>query len=246
VIVMAHLKRYSMPGYWPLGVKCQTFVVRPSPGPHPLNRCMPLRVVVRDLLGLAETTSEAKRVLNAGKVMVDKRVRKDPGFPVGLMDVVEIPDIGKNYRVGVNAKGLHLQEITKEDAGSKLCMITGKRTLNAGVQISLHDGRNIMLDAGKSYRVGDTVAISLPGQKITAHYKLENGSNALVYSGRNIGMSGVITGIKTRKKMTEKSTAKVRVGGTEIETLKDYIFVAAGQGASPSGPVAAPKRRAKK
>ena len=36
---------------------------------------------------------------------VDGRVRKDPKFPLGLMDVFSIPRIKKNYRVLIDVKG---------------------------------------------------------------------------------------------------------------------------------------------
>ena len=228
---MAHLKRYVMPRAWPVAVKEETFIIRPSSGPHPLNRCMPLQILVRDVLGLAETASEARQILNSGKVMVDKKVRRKAKFPVGLMDIIEIPEAGKHYRVNVNRKGIFIENISSGDAAEKLCLITGKKTLKGGIeQINLHDGRNIRLDKSKekgkeSYGVHDSVVISLPDQKIKKHYKLEKGSPAFIFSGKNIGISGKIKEVKTRKSMTEKSMVKITSEHKEIETLKDYVFV---------------------
>lgn len=229
-MIMAHLKRYMMPKEWPVAVKEETFIIRPCPGPHPLRRCMPLQVVLRDVLGLAETAKESRQILNAGKVLVDRKTRKNPKFPVGLMDTIEIPDAGKHYRVNVNDKGIFIEKIKADEAGKKLCMITGKKTLKKGVeQLNLHDGRSMLLAKearGKGvYSVHDSIVISLPDQKITKHYRLEKGSPAFIFSGKNVGAKGTIKEVKTRKSMTEKSTVAIRSEDKEIETLKDYVFV---------------------
>jgi small subunit ribosomal protein S4e len=223
---MAHLKRYMMPKAWPVPVKKEKFIIRPTPGPHPLKRCMPLRVVLRDVLGIAETASEARQILNAGKVLIDKKVRKDPKFPVGLMDIIEIPDVKKQFKMSINNKGIFVDKIKAEEAGKKLCMIIGKKTLKKGIeQLNLHDGRNLLLDKGKnSYKVGDSVEISLPGGKIVNHYKLEKGGPAFIFSGKNMGASGKITSVNTKKSMTETSTVTIKSAHKEIETLKDYVF----------------------
>lgn len=227
---MAHLKRYTMPKAWPVAVKKETFIVRPCPGPHPRKRCMPLRVILRDVLGIAETASEARQILNSGKVLVDKKVRKDPKFPVGLMDIIEIPDIKKQFRMSINSKGIFVDKINAEEAGKKLCMIIGKKTLRKGAeQLNLHDGRNIRPEKGKtSYRVGDSVEISLGDNKIMKHFKLEKGSPAFIFSGKNMGANGTITKVNIRKSLTETSTVVIKSVHKEIETLRDYIFVGDG------------------
>jgi len=38
-------------------------------------------------------------------IFVNGRIRKDPKFPLGLMDVFSIPRIKKNYRVLIDVKG---------------------------------------------------------------------------------------------------------------------------------------------
>ena len=223
---MAHLKRYVMPKSWPVPVKAETFIIRPCAGPHALRNCMPLQVVIRNVLGVAETAAEARKIMNEGKVMVDKRKVKDPKFPVGLMDIVEIQGSGKHYLVNVNEKGLSVEEVKSNQTGHKLCMIIGKKTLKKGKhQLNLHDGRNILIDKDNKYNVRDTILISLPDQKIVGHFKLEKGSPAFIYSGKNMGARGTITKVKTRKSMTEKSTVELKSDKKEIETLKEYVFV---------------------
>jgi small subunit ribosomal protein S4e len=147
------------------------------------------------------------------------------------MDIIEIPDAGKHYRVNVNAKGIFIEKIKADETSKKLCMIIGRKTLKKGVeQLNLHDGRNMLLakeakGKGGDYKVHDSIAISLPDQKITKHYRLEKGSPAFIFSGKNVGAKGTIKEVKTRKSMTEKSTVAIKSADKEIETLKDYVFV---------------------
>lgn len=222
---MAHLKRYSIPGFWPIRKKGKVFTVRPMPGPHPRGACMPLQVVLRDALRYAETAGEAKRILGEGKIMVDKKVRRDPKFPVGLMDVIEIPDAKQYFRVVVNRKGLSVKEIGENDSKRKLCRIRGKKTVKGGrTQLNLHDGRNILADRDV-YMVGDTVMISVPDQKILKHFRFEKGESAIVISGKNIGVTGKIIEIRKRKNMLEKAIVVIESKGGEIQTLRDYIMI---------------------
>lgn len=228
---MAHMKRYLIPKFWPVPKKERKWVVRPGSGPHPLGFCIPLQILVKDILGYAKGSREARKIVRAGKILVDKKERKDPKFPVGLMDTIEIPDAGQYLRVLLDRNGLRLEKTGKEDAGKKLCKIRGKKTLKGGVfQISLHDGRNILIKGKSPYRVGDSLLISLPGQKVVKHFRLEKGTDALVIAGANIGISGKIKEIRERKDMLRKSTVTLEIEkGKSIETLKDYILVGGGK-----------------
>ncbi len=121
-----HMKRYSMPGFWPLGKKVEKFVVTPASGPHPKHSNIPLLIVLRDILGFAENAKEARMILNKGDVLIDKKPVKDEKHPVGLMDIVEFPTIKKQFRVLTGTKGIELQEIPAKESSSKLCRIKGK------------------------------------------------------------------------------------------------------------------------
>jgi small subunit ribosomal protein S4e len=222
---MTHLKRLTIPKTWPVSRKEKKFAVTPSPGPHPKYECIPLRIILRDILGYAENIRETRMILSQGKVLVDKRPMKDSRFPVGLMDVVEIPDTRHTFRMVVTGKGLNLDKISEEEASWKICKITGKTTLKKGIhQLNLHDGRNMLLKKD-AYKPGDSLKISLPEQKILKHFKLEKGAHGFVTAGRNMGAWGRIKEIEEKEHMTEKSTVTLDTGKKEIKTLKKYIFV---------------------
>ena len=225
---MTHLKRLGIPKTWPMSRKEQKFAVTPSPGPHPKLECMPLRVILRDLLSYADNAKETRNILSQGKVLVDKRPRKSSRFPVGLMDIIEIPGARQCFRVMVSTRGLGLEKIEESEASKKTCKITGKTTLKGGIQqLNLHDGRNILIKKD-AYKVGDSLKISLPDQKILKHYALEKGARCLITAGRNIGIWGRIKDIEERLHSLEKSTVTLDTGEKEIKTLRGYIFIAEG------------------
>ncbi len=214
-----------MPMFWPVVRKGFTFVKRPSPGPHPKSNCIPLHVLVRDYLGLARNQAEIKRVLNSGAVIVDKQVRKDRGFPIGFMDIVEIPNASLSFRITMDSHGLALSPIETGETGKKYCRVQQKRTVNGGIQtISLHDGRNIRLEKNAKIRPGDTVVISLPGQKIEKHFAITEGSTAMIYAGRNKGMVGTIKTIRRRTNMLETAAVILETAKGLVETPLDYVM----------------------
>ncbi|MBI4175836.1 MAG: 30S ribosomal protein S4e [Candidatus Aenigmarchaeota archaeon] len=222
---MAYLKRLAMPDFWPLEKKRNVLVVSPLPGPHAKRSCIPLQVVLRDMLHIADSAAEARKILKQGKVMVDRKVRKEVGFPVGLMDVVEIPDMKKTFRVIPVQKGVELAAINAGEAAQKICRIVGKSIVKGGdVQLHMHDGRNVLAGKAEQYKVGDSVMISLPEQKITKHYKMEKGAHVVVVGGKNRGKKGVIRDIRKRKTMLETSTVSIKAAADEIETLLDLVM----------------------
>ena len=228
---MPHLKRHMMPGFWKISRKQKTYAVAPSPGPHAKNACIPLQVIVRDILGYAETGDEAKRIIKQGGVLVDGVVRKDHRHPAGLMDAVTIKPTGEHFRVALGPKGLFLEKTTAADAGRKLCIIRKKYTAKGNVQcISLHDGRMIAVGKAADYKPGETVAIEVPWQKIVGHVRFEKGAEAIITGGKNMGAGGRIKEIRERKFMTEKSVVILDVGGKEVETLKEYVMVTGSKG----------------
>ena len=100
-----HLKRLAAPVRWELPRKTHKFTVRPLPGAHPMSESLPLLLIIRDVLKYADNAREAKKIIKMGKVLVDGRVRKEEKLPVGLMDVVSLPEADENYRVLFDRKG---------------------------------------------------------------------------------------------------------------------------------------------
>ncbi len=100
-----HLKRLPAPRSWTVTRKTEFWVLRPSPGPHPIERSVPVGLILRDMLKLCDTAREARHILNNRGVLVDGRVITEPKFPVGLMDVLTLKDLKTHYRMLVDTRG---------------------------------------------------------------------------------------------------------------------------------------------
>ncbi|MBN67358.1 MAG: 30S ribosomal protein S4e [Rickettsiales bacterium] len=216
----SHHKRLVMPRTWPLTRKTNIWVQKPNPSGHRIEMCMPLGVVLRDVLGIAHNMREAKRILHSRKVMVDGRIETDRARGVGLMDVLTVGD--KNYRCILDTNGkLRYRPITKKAASSKICRIMGKTTIKGGVtQVHLHDGRNIESDDPSNYKTGDSMVISLPDQKVTSLIEMKKGALAYLTGGSHIGETAVIESndVKRSSKPNETSFS-------DFGTITDYVFI---------------------
>jgi len=230
-----HLKRKPAPKFWPIPRKEFVWTVKPKPGPHPVSRCVPLTLIIRDVLGLAKTRKEAKAIISQEKIMVDGKVQREELFPTGLMDVVSIPETEKAYRVLPSEKGLILHSVGKDEAGFKLCRIENKSIVADGhVQLNLHDGRNLLIRVKDPknpeedvYQTLDTLKIRIPDQEVVEHMKLAEGAPAMIVEGKNIGRHGKIVTIERglgQKRRNSLITIEDKAGN-RFQTILDYVFV---------------------
>ncbi|OEC88059.1 MULTISPECIES: 30S ribosomal protein S4e [Methanobacterium] len=220
-----HLKRFKAPKHWPIHPKENKWTTKPNAGPHAIEGSLPLLLIVRDILGVADNAREAKRIINNGEILVDGRARKDYKFPVGFMDVIEIPKSEKVYRVLPDEKGrLTLHSIVAENKDFKLCKITEKTTISGGkTQLNLHDGRNHIVDNG--YKVGDVVILKVPEQEITDSIDFVKGNIGLITGGKHTGEIGRIKEINITKSSMPNTVEMETEDKKTFLTLKDYVFV---------------------
>lgn len=229
---MARTKRYSISKHIPVEIKTEKYVISPRAGPHGSEQCIPLGIVVRDILKLADTGRDTKRILGKREVLVDGRARQDNAYPVGVMDVVSLPKTKKSYRMLPKKGKLTLLEITSERSKFKLSKITEKTTLKGGVvQLNLHDGRNLRIPVKDSkkpvedvYNTGDTLKISVPDQKVLGHYPFKQGAVAIVVDGSHAGLVGTVKEVISTRGM-QRAHAVLLTDGKETTTVKDYVFV---------------------
>ncbi len=217
---MAHLKRLKAPKTWKIERKVAKWTVKPSPGPHPIERSIPLLIIVRDFLKLADTGREARKIISAREILVDGKARRNYKFPCGLMDVISIPKMNEYYRILFDSKGaLRLVKIDEERAKWKLCRIENKMMVKGGkIQLNLHDGRNIVIE-GNEYKTGDVLRISLPEQEILEAIPMEKGILAMITGGKHAGQIAEIEEvIITRSPLPNI----VKLKG--FSTIKPYVF----------------------
>ncbi|MBN2154713.1 MAG: 30S ribosomal protein S4e [Candidatus Lokiarchaeota archaeon] len=202
-----HVKRLNTPKNMPIEKKAAKYFYNTRAGPHPKRNSIPLGSLLRDVLKVVDTHNEARKILNMRKILVDGIIRTDSRFPVGLMDVVEIPDLEKTYRILPKwKKGLVPYELEKNESSFKLCRIENKSIVkNGNIQLNLHDGRNIHIpvkDPKKPkediYKTMGVLKIKIPSQEIVDYYPLKENSPILVMRGKNLGMNGIVTKIEKR------------------------------------------------
>lgn len=229
-----HQKRIAAPRIRRIERKTAYWTVKPLPGPHPGDRSVPLLLLVRDVLKLADNSREAKRVLNEGNIIVNGRVRKGHKFPVGVFDVLSIPVLKANYISLLDEKGkLSLVKMTKKEASRKLCRVNDKRMLNEGtIQLNLHDGGNILPGEklGEQIKTHDSLLISIPDNKILQHFAYKVGSKVMVVGGKHSAQTGEIEAIRTVRS-PESNAVKIKPAANgdadagSFETIDDYVFV---------------------
>ncbi len=237
-----HLKTLAAPKFWPVRQRAGVFTVKPRPGPHPIERSIPLLIIVRDVLGYAKTGREARKLIAEGHFKVDGRVRRDYKFPVGFMDVLEIVDTGEKYRIlpyPMHVFTLH--PISDEEARFKLCRIEDKSTVKGGhVQLHCHDGRNVLIrvsdptraEEAKPYKTLGTLKISIPEQEVLDYVPLEVGNLAIVFGGRNVGRVGRIVSIQRGMGRKRSIVTLEDARGEKFQTSLEYVFVI-GKGGEP-------------
>ncbi len=220
----SHLKRLAAPRYAPIARKEFVWLAKPMPGPHPGSESVALLTLVRDVLGLADNAREARKIIRGGELLVDGRSVRRERFPVGLMDVISIPSMNKHYRAVIDAhERMKLAEISEKEAGYKLCRIQRKSNLKGKtMQAGLHDGRNII--AEKELKVGDTVKLAVPGQKILDVMRLAPEARCLVVKGKHAGTIATVAKIHQRTSRRDPE-ATMKGDGNEFLTVKKYLFV---------------------
>lgn len=221
-----HLKRYNAPKTWPIHPKEDTWTVKPAPGTHAINDSLPLLVIIRDILGIADNSREAKRLINTGNVLIDGRAKKDYKFPVGFMDILSIPKTGENYRILLDTKGrLTLHPISAEDAEFKLAKIVNKSTIKGGkTQLNLHDGRNVIVEED-NYSAYDVVCLNIPEQEIKENFEFGEDVVVLVTGGKHTGELGKIQEVIVDQSSKANTVIIEKANKDTFLTLKDYAFV---------------------
>jgi small subunit ribosomal protein S4e len=191
---MSHLKRLAAPKTWNISRKDNTFIVTPNPGPHKKEHSIPLVVLIRDMIGIVDNAKECKNILHTGQVLINGRKRRENNYPVGLMDIIELPLTKKSYKLMISTKGkLFAKELEKSE--DRMCRIEGKTILaNKKVQLNLFGGENIIIDKDE-YKVGDTIKLDVKDRKVKGSVVLSKGVPALIIGGSHVGEIAVIKGI---------------------------------------------------
>jgi len=146
---------------------------------------VPLVVAIRDMLNLASTSKEVKKMIHNKAVKVNGKISKNLNDPLNLFSIL---DIGKKYMLTILPTNRFSLEETKNE--TRNLKITGKRVVrNGALQYSLHDGTSI--SSKQSFLVGDTLVLNHEN-KVLKHITFEKGKDVFVLFGSNVGKIGKI------------------------------------------------------
>jgi len=214
-----HLKRMFSPVSWGLKKKESVFVIRPYPGAHPLKLGMAITLILKKL-DLAKTTREAKKILTQKEILVDGRRVKDTKFCIGFMDILSLKDIKEDFRILLDEKGRLVPiKISDKEKSQKLCKLIGKSKVKGGkIQLNFSDSRNLLVDK-EDYKVGDSLLLEVPSQKILQHFPLAKNMTIYLVGGKHRGTVGIIEEIQNENIIIKDKQ------NNKIETSKQFAFV---------------------
>jgi len=211
-----HLKRQKVPKNWPTKRKGTTFVVKPNFG---MGKGLPILVVLRNVLGIAQTRKEVKKALHERKVLVNNKLAKNEKNSVLLFDTITLVPSKRSYRLELSGSGkFKISEINSEEANKKVSKIINKKTLKGKkTQLNLGDGKNFISDI--KCDVNDSVLIK--DGKIEKCLPLKEKIKVFIFAGKHAGKEGIIQKIKLEKKIAE-----LKIGDKDINVLiKQFMVV---------------------
>jgi len=213
-----HLKRQKVPKNWPIFRKGTKYVVRPN---SDTQKGIPLLIVLRDMLKLAQNKKEAKRIIHLREVLVNNKPVSDEKKNVMLFDTISLFAIKKYYRMELSNHGkFYLTEIKDNEVNHKIVKLADKKILKGKkVQLNFEDGRNFISDVKCS--VNDSLIVNFKEKKVEKCIPLKDGSGVFVFSGKHSGKSGVVKEIHK-----EKRIAEIDIDGKPISVLiKQFMVV---------------------
>lgn len=209
-----HLKRQEAPRRWPVPRKGSVYIVRPGSN---LRNGIPVLIVLRDMLKIAQNRKEVKRAIHMRQILVNEKPVTDDKRAVSLFDIITIVPTKKNYIIELS-KNRKFEARETEESGKKVAKIVSKKILKLKkIQLNLNDGSNILSD--KDYEINDSVVINLKDKKVSKHLSLKDGANVVVFDGKHAGERG-----KIEKMNTENKMAEIEVGGKKINVLIKQIM----------------------
>ena len=221
-----HQKRLSVPKSWPVERKTETFTVKADAGPHG-EAGVPLLIVLRDVLGYADTRKEARYALNQDSVLINGKAVSDEERPVGMFDILAFVERDEYYRVFPGEGGrLALTEIDEDSAQSKLGKIVEKQAVSGDqLQLTLHDGQTLLVDEDTDYDGSDSIVVGNEDDEVVAHFEYEEGALVTAVDGAHAGEIGEIDEIQVTPGSSQNNVLVSQDDGEGFETVEDYVVV---------------------
>jgi len=233
------MKRVAAPKQWYLGKLKGVYGTRPSAGPHKLRECIPLNVLLQQRLKYALSRQESMKIVKdkEGLIKVDGKIRRDPRFPLGQMDVVTIEKTNEHFRILYDIKGrFQPHRIDAKEAGFKLCKVIQKKIGKSKVpHIVTHDGRTIRFPH-PDIQLNDSVKFDFKSKSIAGVVKFQTGATVMLIGGNNVGRIGVLTSIEKHPGSYEICHVKDTKGNSFATRLENILVIGDGKSTTVSIP----------
>ncbi len=216
-------KRLAVSRLVPLHRKESTWHIMVKPGPHKKKNSVALGFVLRNMIEVTKNAKETKGILNAGYVLVDGKIAKDPKRPVGLFDLITLVPSKKAFRILFSKKGKLMVVEEKFEQNEKICKVVGKMVLPKGIiQITTNDGRTLK-EKKTDISVGDSLLIKVPEQKVVKVMKQAAKKTVLVVEGKHIGdvakIKKIVEGTMSKPKLVTLETDNGEFNTVELNIV---------------------------
>lgn len=214
---MTHLKRQKVPKNWPIHRKGNKFVVRSN---FNLEQSIPLLIILRDLLKIAQNRKEVKRAIKTKQVLVNSRPVADEKRSILLFDKISIVPSKKYYELGLTKNGkFKVIEIKENETGKKISKVKDKKVLKGKkTQLNLADGRNFLSEL--KCKVNDSVVIDFKKKELEKCLPIKENAKVLIFGGKHSGTEGIIEKVKEERKM-----ASVKTENEKLNVLIKQLIV---------------------
>lgn len=209
-----HFKRSVVAKSVVIPRKKYKYYIRNLPGKHENEYALSLLGLIRDISKIAQNSREANYLIRNNFVKVDGKPITEPKYNVGFGDIISIKD--ENFIVWFEENGKFVLKPYNDPNFKKLKVVSIHIGKGAKQVLFTNDGRNIISD--KKVSVGDTIILNLKDRKIERIIPFEQGREAIIYKGKNVGKYGKIEEIS-------KDIAYLSNKGNKIAVLSKFCMV---------------------
>jgi len=159
-------------------------------------------------------------------IKIDGKIRRDPRFPLGMMDVVTIEKTNENFRILLDTKGrFHPHRIDQKEAGFKLCKVIRKRIGKEKVpHIVTHDGRTIRYPH-PDVQINDSLMYNFSTGETQGIVKFQNNAIVMIVGGNNIGRIGHLQSMEKHPGSFEIAHIRDATGNTFATRLGNVMVI---------------------
>lgn len=176
-----------------------------------LNESVSIVLAVRDMLNLARTAKEVKKMVQDKMLKINGRIVEDYRESILLFNILEAD---KAYELSLlPTKKFTLVPV--KNSSQRLCKVVDKRLVKNGLtQLNLHDGTNVLTKS--KIVVGDSVYLDMDA-KIKDTISIEKGKKVFIISGKYMGHEAKVLSV-------ENNNVNIEVNGGQTTVTKHVVI----------------------